>query len=127
MRYHAKRMRHDAKILWPVPLIVSNENSAWYQRKVLNHANGMLQHAKQMRHMMPIESDSDTNSWKIVEFKTKAMPLVAWKVAVQQLLDGAEAKDVISEMWVVANIQNTAEHMDKHMSKVRTAIKNGSH
>ena len=55
------------------------------------------------------------------------MPLVAWKVAVQQLLDGAEAKDVISEMWVVANIQNTAEHMDKHMSKVRTAIKNGSH
>ena len=48
----------------------------------------------------------------------------AWKVAVQHLLDGAEAKDVISEMW---KTYTTLQSMDKHMSKVRTAIKNGSH
>jgi hypothetical protein len=52
------------------------------------------------------------------------MPLVAWKVSMQQLIDGKEAKEVIAEMW---KTYTTLQSMDKHMSKVRTAMKEGCH
>ena len=59
-----------------------------------------------------------------IQTSKSPMSMVAWKVAMQQLLDGKEAKDVIAEMW---NTYTTLQSMDKHMSKVRTAIKSGCH
>ena len=49
---------------------------------------------------------------KITSLTSKSpMSMVAWKVAMQQLLDGKEAKDVIAEMW---NTYTTLQSMDKH-------------